>query len=160
MDAAVGPVDRLAFSDELLRIGLAEAARIGETSSDFLVAIKLREIGFIGDGDDEHLAAFLGSANAPNFDAGTLAGKEAEIGVDVLGVIENIGRADDVMESGVGRGNARAEREMVNEFGAEERFSGELLDFLGVLRVVGESARAGLGKADGRAETQGERNAE
>jgi hypothetical protein len=35
---------------------------------------------------------------------------------------------------------------MVDELGAEEGFRGELLDFLGVLRVVAEGARARLGE--------------
>jgi len=98
VDAAVGPVDGLAFGDELLRFGIAEAAGVSESSGDFFVAIELREIGFVGDGGDEHLAAFFGCADAPDFDSGALAGEQAEIGVDVLGVIENIGRADDVMK--------------------------------------------------------------
>jgi hypothetical protein len=49
---------------------------------------------------------------------------------------------------------------MVDEFGAEERFGGELLDFLCVLRVIAESARAGLGETGGREERQREDNAE
>jgi len=91
MDAAIGPVDGLAFGHELLRFSFSKATRIGEASGDFFVAIQLGEIGFVRNGGDEHLAAFFGSADAPNFDAGALAGEQAEIGVDVLGVIENIG---------------------------------------------------------------------
>ncbi len=87
VDAAVRPVDGLAFGDKLLRIGIAEAARISETSGDFLVAVQFPEIGFVGNGYNEHLAALFGRADAPNFDAGAFAGEETKIGVDVLGVI-------------------------------------------------------------------------
>jgi hypothetical protein len=50
----------LTFGDELLRFAIAEAAGVGKVSGDFLVAIEFREIGFVGNGCDEHLAAFLG----------------------------------------------------------------------------------------------------
>ena len=136
VDAAVGPVHGLAFGDQLLRVGITEASRIGETSGDFLVAIEFREIGFIGNSGDKHLTAFFGHADAPDFHPRALAGEEAEIGVDVPGVIENIGRSHDVMKRNIRRRNTGTERQMVNEFGAEEGFGGELLDFLGVLRVV------------------------
>src|SRR2546422_826978 len=49
---------------------------------------------------------------------------------------------------------------MVDEFGAEEGFGGELFDLLGVLGVVAQGTWAGLGGAGGRKQTQGERNAE
>src|SRR6267143_271909 len=160
VDAAVGPVDGLAIGYELLRFGLAEAAGIGETSCNFLVAVEFREIGFVGHGYDEHLAAFFGRADAPDFDPGAVTSEQAEIGVDVLGVIENIGRTGDVMECGVRCGNARAERKMVHEFGDEEGFGGELFDLLGVLGVVAQGTWAGLGEAGCRKETQREENAE
>jgi len=64
------------------------------------------------------------------------------------------------MKRGVGRGNARAERKMVHEFGAEEGFGGEFFDLLRVLGVVAEGTWAGLGGAAGRKQIQGERNAE
>src|SRR5689334_3581927 len=98
MDAAVGPIDGFPFCNQLLRIGLTEAARISEASRDFLVAIELREIGFVGNGGDEHLAAFFGGADAPHLHSWTLDGEQAEIVVDVFGVIENIRCSDDVME--------------------------------------------------------------
>src|SRR2546430_14287169 len=44
--------------------------------------------------------SLFGRADAPNFDTGTFAGEETEIGVDVLGVIENVGDSHDVMEGG------------------------------------------------------------
>jgi hypothetical protein len=43
---------------------------------------------------------------------------------------------------------------MIHEFGAKERFGGEFFDFLGVLRVVSQCARAGLRETGGRDETQ------
>jgi len=39
---------------------------------------------------------------------------------------------------------------MIDEFGAEEGFGGELFDLLGVLGVVAEGAWGGLGEAGGR----------
>jgi len=78
VDAAVGPVDGLAFGNELLRFGIAQATGIGEAGGDFLIAIEFREIGFVGDGSNEHLAAFFGIANAPDFDAGALAGEQTQ----------------------------------------------------------------------------------
>ncbi len=160
VDAAVGPVDGLAFGNELLRFGIAQATGIGEAGGDFLIAIEFREIGFVGDGSNEHLAAFFGVTNAPDFDAGALIRQQAEIGVDVLGVIENIGSAHDVMKEGIGSGNARAERKMVDEFGAEKRFGGEFFDLFGVLGVVGKRARTGLGRASGCEETERYTNSE
>jgi len=160
VDAAVGPVDGLAFGNEPLCFGIAQAAGIGEAGGDFFVAIELCEIGFVGDGSDEHLAAFFRGADTPDFDAGTLAGKEAEIGVDVLRVVENIRCTDNMMEKRIGSGNARAERKMIDKFGAEERFGGELFNFLGVLGVVGKRARTGLGRAGGGEETERYTNSE
>ena len=49
---------------------------------------------------------------------------------------------------------------MIDEFGAEEGFRGELFDFLGVFRVVAEGARAGLGEARRHKKTQREETAE
>jgi hypothetical protein len=63
------------------------------------------------------------------------------------------------MKRGIRRGNAGAERKMVDKFGAEERFRGELLDFLGVLRVVAEGAGARLGETGCR-ETQRQEDTE
>jgi hypothetical protein len=159
VDAAVGPVDGLAFRDELLRFDIGEAAGISKTRGDFLEALEFREICFVRDSGDEHVAAFFGGADAPDFNPGAFAGEQAEIGVDVLGVIEDIGRADDVMKCGVWRGNARAERKMVDKFGAEKGFRGEFFDFLGVLRVVAERTGAGLGEAGDGEQTQEEENA-
>jgi hypothetical protein len=65
-----------------------------------------------------------------------------------------------VVKEGIGRGNARAERKMVDEFGAEIRFGRELLDFLGVLRVVGKGARIRLGRTGGGEETQRQTDSE
>jgi hypothetical protein len=64
------------------------------------------------------------------------------------------------MKRGIRRGNARAERKMVDELGAEEGFRSELLDFLGILRVVAEGARARLGEAGCREKTQREEDTE
>src|SRR2546421_3220828 len=136
MDASVSPVDGFAFSDQLLRFGFTKATRIGEASGNFLVAIESCEIGFVGNGGDEHLAALFGSANAPDFHPGALAGEQPEIDVDVFGVIENIGRSHDVMKGDIWRWDTRAEGQMVDEFGAEEGFGSELLNFLVVLRMV------------------------
>jgi hypothetical protein len=47
---------------------------------------------------------------------------------------------------------------MIDEFGDEERFSREFFNLLGVLRVVAERARGGLGKAGGHKETRREQN--
>jgi hypothetical protein len=81
-----------------------------------------------------------------------------EVGVDVLGAIEDIGGADDVVEKGIGRGNARTDWKMIDELRGEERFRGELFDFLAVFRVIGNGARFGLNKAGRGEQTQGEQN--
>jgi hypothetical protein len=60
------------------------------------------------------------------------------------------------MKEGIRRGNTRAEGKMVDELGAEERFRSELLDFLGVFRVVVERAGAGPSEAGCCQETQSE----
>jgi hypothetical protein len=141
-----------------LCFSIAKTSRIREASGDFFKAIELREIGFVGDSCNEHFAAFFGRADTPDFNPGTLAGKQAEIIVDVLGVIENIRRTHNVMERRIGRRNARAQRKMVDEFGAEKGFRGELFDFFGVFRMVLERARTGLCQARSHTETQREKN--
>src|SRR5437016_5490104 len=98
MDASVSPVDGFAFSDQLLRFGFTKTTRIGEASGNFFVAIESCEIGFVGNGGDEHLAAFFGGADTPDLHSWALAGEQAEIRVDVFGVIKNIGGSHDVME--------------------------------------------------------------
>src|SRR5438094_4397043 len=144
MDASVSAVDGFAFSDQLLRFGFTKATRVGEASGNFFVAIESCEIGFVGNGGDEHLAAFFGRANAPDLHPRALVGEEPEISVDVFGVIENLGRSHDVMKGDIWRGNAGAERQMVDEIGAEKGFGSELLNLLGVLRVVAKGTRDGL----------------
>src|SRR5437879_7328016 len=54
-----------------------------------------------------------------------------------FGVVKNIGRADDVMKKSVRRGNAGAQRKMIDEFGAEKRFGCKLFDLLRVFSVIG-----------------------
>ena len=48
------PVQRLPFPDQLLGFGVVDLARISQPRRDFFVAIKLGDIGFVGD-DHEHL---------------------------------------------------------------------------------------------------------
>jgi len=134
-----------------LCFSVGKPARIAKAGGDFFVAVELGEVDFLGNGDNEHFAAFFRVADAPNFYARTLAGEQPKIGVDVLRVIEHIRRADDVMEKRVGRRNAGAERKMVDKFCAEKGFRRELLDLFGVLGVIGDGARFGLAKA-GRSE--------
>ena len=160
VDAAVSPVNGLAFGDELLRFRITEATGICEARGNFLVAIESSEIGFVGDRGDEHLAAFLGRADAPDFDPGAPASEQAEIGVDVLGVIENVGLSHDVMKRDIWRGNTRTNGKMVDEFGAEVGCRSEFFDFLGVLGVVAEDTGAGLGQAGCSEKTEKEYHAE
>src|SRR5437879_13185855 len=71
-----------------------------------------------------------------------------------FGVVKNIGRADDVMKKSVRRGNAGAERKMIDEFVAEKRFGCKLFDLLRVFSVIGYRAGLRLSKAGTRKQTQ------
>src|SRR5256884_9526396 len=58
------------------------------------------------------------------------------------------------MKKSVRRGNAGAQRKMIDEFGAEKRFGCKLFDLLRVFSVIGYRAGLRLSKAGTRKQTQ------
>src|SRR5258708_4992252 len=66
-----------------------------------------------------------------------------------------------MVEKGVRRRHTGTQRQMVHQLGDEERLGGEFFDLLGVVRVVGDGARAGRLACGACAKhTQAENNAE
>src|SRR2546430_16372366 len=97
MDASVSPVDGFAFSDQLLRFGFTKATRIGEARGIFFVAIESCEIGFVGNGGEEHLAGFFRPANASNLHPCARVGAEPETTLSNFGRIASLALSHDVM---------------------------------------------------------------
>ena len=98
MDAGFGPVDGLAGFDELAGVGGSEVARVAEPGKDLLVVVEVADGGFVGDGEDDLVTAFLGLADFPEAGARGCSGEGFEVAVDVACVGELAGFAGDASE--------------------------------------------------------------
>ena len=59
MDRAGCPVDRLAFTDQLLSFRIIDPARVSQLRRDLLVTIQLRDIRFIPNDYEQLFLAFF-----------------------------------------------------------------------------------------------------
>ena len=107
-------------ADELLRVGVGRLARVGELRGDLLEVVELRDVGLVADRDQHELAAFFALPTLHTFTRGDGRGERVEVAVDVLRVGELVGRADDVAQDFLGRGNGRRGGQMIDELGEED----------------------------------------
>ena len=108
VDAAVGPVERLAGFDEFVRLLVGDFARVAELGEDVLVLIEVLDGGLVGDGEDDLVAAFFGLADLPEFGARGDSGEFLVVAVDILGVGQFAGLAGDAAEELERRGDGVA----------------------------------------------------
>jgi hypothetical protein len=89
-------VERLPLIDQLLRLGIADLARIGEARGDVAVAVERGQVLLAGDGDEHHLPPLLGLPDEENLDTRRGRRQRAHVAVDVLRVGELPLRPGDV----------------------------------------------------------------
>ena len=122
------------------------------------VAVDPPEVLLARDGREEHLAAPLALADGPHLHPRGRRGERAEVGVDVFRVRELLGRADDIAQRLLRRGDGVRRGQVVDELGEEERLGRVLADLRGVVgvdrlrrRIVGPGG-PGSWRAAGRSE--------
>ena len=116
-----------------------------------MILLKIFEIGFGGNGNGDHLAAFFGGADGENFHTRRGFLEKAHVLVDIFGVGKNAGRASDVAEDRFGSGNSFAGGKIVDERRGEVRLRGVLENLVGVGLIDGLfGIAAGLGFTVGK----------
>ena len=148
VDRAGEPVERLGLAHQVGRLGVRRLAGVGELRGDLFVAVDPPEVLLARDGREDHLAALLALADGPHLDPRGRRGERAEVGVDVLRVRELLGRADDIAQRLLRRGDGVRRGQVVDELGEEERLGRVLADLRGVVgvdrlrrRIVGPAPR-------------------
>jgi hypothetical protein len=109
VDVARDQDDGLAFAHEPLRLGVGEAARIGETFGDLLDPILVAKVLLRGDDGHDHLFAERGLAEDLHLHARRGGVEGPEIGADLLVVGEFSVRADVELQELRRRRNLRGE---------------------------------------------------
>ncbi len=105
VDAGGDPVDGLGSVDELLGFGLGGFAGVGEGGEVALVFVEVLDGLFAGDGEDDHVAAFLAlEGQLPELGAGGVLGELGVVAVDVGDVVELAGLAGHFAEEFEGVG--------------------------------------------------------
>jgi hypothetical protein len=130
------PVDRLRRLDQLLRLGFARRARVGQRREVRPRLVERLDRGLVGDREQDHVAALLGLADRPELRARRALRERLQIARQVLGVVELARLADDVAEELQGRRDLVGRRQVVDQFGRDPRVLQVLLDQLGVFLVV------------------------
>ena len=136
VDRAGDVVDRRRRRDQRfgLRVVHAEHARIGELRQARIVGLQVGEQRLVGDRDRDHVAAFLGLADAVYLHPRARRGEHVEVAIDVLRVRQHVRRAGDVAEH-LGRRRHRGRcRQVVGQRRVERRIG----------RVLGDLLRVGL----------------
>ena len=138
-------VDGNGVGDEFVGFSIVEmdSARIGELSETLVILLEIFEIGFGGDGNGDHLAAFFGGADGENLHTGRGFFEKAHVLVDIFGVGKNAGRASDVAEDRFGSRNSFAGGKIVDERRGEVRLRGVLANLVGVGLIDGLFGIAG-----------------
>ena len=96
---------------------------------------RLLDRRFVGDREQDHVAAFLGLADRPQLGAVGRLVERLEVAVDVLGVGQLAGRADDAAEELERRRNGGRGRQVIDQLGRDPRILQVFLDLRGVLLV-------------------------
>ncbi len=143
VESAGERVDGFGLGDELLGLGVGEAAGIGELRQVGAFLVEVREGIFGADEDDDGLAAFLGVAGADDFNAAGMGGEGVVVAQNVSIVGELFGRADVVAEDVAWGRDGAARGQMIDQRAEEFRLGGPGVD---VRREVGIH---GLGRGRG-----------
>ena len=138
-------VDGPGLVDEQAGLGVVEAdfARVGKLGQARVILFRASEKLGIGDGGDDHLAAFLSVADGEDLHAWTARLQQAKILVDIFGVGQHVGRARNVAENlGRSRHGFRGGK-IVHQRREEGGIGGVFVNLIGVLLVDGLAGVAG-----------------
>ena len=105
VDAAREVVDRLGRLQQRLRLRIGGLARIGERAQHVAVLLELLDGGLVRDGQRHDVAALLGRADGPEAGARRHPRQLLVVAMDVLGVRDLAGLADDAAEELEGGGH-------------------------------------------------------
>jgi hypothetical protein len=133
--AAGDPVDGLRRPDQLLRLRFGRFSRIGERGEHPLVFVQLPDRRLVRNGEDHHVAPFLGLSDPPHRDAIRCLVEGIVVPIDVIRVRQLARSADDAIEKLQGGRNGVRSRQVVDELGRNPRVLQVLLDLRGVFRV-------------------------
>jgi len=84
VDRSAQPVDRFCLLDETRAIGCGESTRIGEAAECQAVLLEVRDVGFVGDGDDYRFSAFFAfSERELLYAVGSSGGDGVEVPIEI-----------------------------------------------------------------------------
>ncbi len=144
VESARQVVDGLGFGRDSSRFLLADRARIGQPIQVASVPVQVGQRRRLGDDHLDHLPPFLARADRTHLDPRGRGRQGPHVPIDLVRVVQDVGRADDLTEVLQRRRYRRRARQVVDQVAQEARIRGVALDAFGVLRIVlRKSGRSG-----------------
>ena len=130
-----------------LRVVELDRSGVGKLGQPGAILVELRDERRVGDGDGDHLAAFLRLADRKHFHARAGLRERPHVFVNLRTVGQLARRAGDIAENRLGRRNGLRGGQVIDERREEERRGRVFLDLPGVLlvdRLLGIGSPPGL----------------
>ena len=121
--------------DQFAGLLIGDFSRITEPGENVFVLVEIFDGGFVGDGEDDLVAALFGLTEFPELRSRRCLGQRFVITIDVLGVGELTGFARDAAEKFERRGDGIGRGHVVHELSSDAGILEVFVDEPGVLFI-------------------------